>query len=250
MNKRYIENINTIHTIIKLVINELRKIGIIKLFISLITFLIIILVIYETNDDNILDTSYKLIPFVGIFMIVFYGGSISFEIENGSLKYYLTKPIKRWKIYLSKLISIYLYLFVIFVYIIFIYLVLINKIDYQFIIRFIKYTIPIFLMGTITLFISSIIRNTAMCIGIDIFLLIFSTLISQILFGIKFNIIEYTFLPYLDFTIFDNQSALDSMNNELGIHLSIKRGIYIDCIFILVFYYMGNAIFIDKDVKN
>ncbi len=250
MNRKIIQNINTIYTIIKLIINEIKKVGIIKIIISLFMFLIIILIIYKTNKGDLLNTSYSLIPFVGIIMIVFFGGSISSEIENGSLKYYLTKPIKRWKIYISKLLSIYLYLIIIFSYIMFIYLVMINKIDYAFIIRFIKYTIPIFLMGTISLFISTIIKSTAFCIGIDIFILIFSTMISQVLFGISFNIIEYTFLPYLDFSIFNNELALNEMNKELGISLSIKNGIYIDSVFIIIFYYLGNTIFINKDVKN
>jgi ABC-type transport system involved in multi-copper enzyme maturation permease subunit len=250
MNKQIIENINTIYTIFKLVINEIIKVGIIKIIISLITFLITILIIYKTNKSDILNTSYSLIPFVGIFMIIFYGGSISSEIESGSLKYYLTKPIKRWKIYLSKLISIYLYLVIVFAYIIFIYLIIIDKIDTSFIIKFIKYTIPIFLMGTISLFLSSFIKNTAFCIGIDIFILVFSTMFSQVLFGLSINIVEYTFLPYLDFSIFNDLKALDIMNNELEIHLSLSRGIKIDLIFIFIFYYLGNLIFTNKDVKN
>ncbi len=250
MNKKIKENIYTIHTILKLVINEFIKVGIIKIVVSLITFLIIILIIYKTNKEDILSTSYNLIPFVGIIMIIFCGGSISSEIENGSMKYYLTKPIKRWKIYLSKFISIYLYLIITFAYIIFIYSILIDRVDNDFIIKFIRYTVPIFLMGSICLFISTIIKNTALCIGIDIFILVFSTLISQVLFGISFNIIEYTFLPYLDFNIFSDIDALNIMNNELGISLSIKRGIIIDLVFIIIFYRLGRLFFINKDVKQ
>ena len=250
MNKKIRENIYTIHTIIKLVINEFIKVGIIKIVLSLITFLIIILIIYKTNKEDILSTSYNLIPFVGIVMIIFYGGSISSEIENGSMKYYLTKPIKRWKIYLSKFISIFLYLIIVFSYIIFIYSILIDRVDNNFIINFIKYTVPIFLMGSICLFISTIIKNTAVCIGIDIFILVFSTLISQVLFGINCNIIEYTFLPYLDFNIFSDIDTLNIMNNELGINLNIKRGIMIDLISIIIFYRLGRLFFINKDVKQ
>ena len=105
-------------------------------------------------------------------------------------------------------------------------------------------------MGSICLFISTIIKNTALCIGIDIFILVFSTLISQVLFGISFNIIEYTFLPYLDFNIFSDIDALNIMNNELGISLSIKRGIIIDLVFIIIFYRLGRLFFINKDVKQ
>lgn len=250
MNKKIYNDIYTIYTIFKLLINEFKKIGIIKLLISMFTFLIIILIIYKTNKENLISTSYSLIPFIGLFMIIFFGGTISSEIENGSLKYYLTKPIKRWKIYISKLLSIYLYLVIIILYVLFIYSVIINKIDYLFIIKFIKYSVPLFLMGTISLFLSSFIKNTALCIGLDIFIFIFSTLLSQVLFGIEFNIIEYTFLPYLDFNMFNDINSINEMNRELGIHLSIKRGIIIDTISIVLFYLLGNTIFTNKDVKN
>ncbi len=250
MKKKIYNDIYTIYTILKLLINEIKKTGVIKIIISLIIFLVTILILYKTKKESILDTSFSLIPFIGILMIIFYGGSISSEIENGSLKYYLTKPIKRWKIYISKLLSIYLFLIIVIVYILFVYLVVINKFDYVFIMKFVKYTIPLFLMGAICLFFSSLIKSTSICIGIDMFILLFSALISQVLFGIKINIIEYTFLPYLDFSMFNDIDALNEMNRELGINLGIKNGIIIDIIYTLLFYYLGNIIFTNKDVKN
>jgi hypothetical protein len=89
-----------------------------------------------------------------------------------------------------------------------------------------------------------------MCIGIDIFILVFSTLISQVLFGININVIEYTFLPYLDFNIFNDVDALNVMNKELGINLNMKSGVIIDLVSIIIFYYFGRLFFINKDVKN
>ena len=242
--------INNIYTIIKLIINEIIKVGIYKLVITDLIFLIVILLIYKNNKNNILSTSYTLIPFIGIFIIVFFGGTISSEIEHGSIKCYLTKPILRWKIYLSKLLTIYLYIVLIVSYIIFIYSIVINKIDIDFIAKYYEYSIPLLLIGTISLFISTTIKNTALCIGIDLFILVFSSLISQILFGIEFNIIEYTFLPYLDFSIFNNMESIKEMNSELGINLNINRGIIIDIVYTILFYYIGKYIFICKDIKN
>jgi ABC-type transport system involved in multi-copper enzyme maturation permease subunit len=250
MNRKIKNHIYTIFLIVKLLINEFKKTGLYKLLISLIIFLTVILIIYKTNKEDILSTSYSLIPFVGLLMIVFYGGSISSEIENGSLKYYLTKPIKRWKIYLSKLLCIYLYLLIVLFYIVFIYLIIIDNLDIDFIIRFIKYSIPLFLVGTFSLFLSSFIRSTSLCIGIDIFILVFSTLLSQVLFGIGFTLIEYTFLPYLDFNNFNDIDALNIMNKELEINLNIRSGIIIDLVYTFIFYILGNSIFVNKDVKN
>lgn len=244
------KKVETFNTIIRLIINEIRKTGIYKLLLVDIIFLIVIIIIYKTNKDKLIDTSYSLIPFIGIFIIIFFGGTISSEIDTGSIKSYLTKPVLRWKIYISKLITIYIYILLIVLYIIFIYLILINKIDYAFIIKYLKYSIPLLLIGTFSLFISTIIKNTALCIGIDLFVLVFSSLLSQVLFGIEFTIIEYSFLPYLDFSIFNDKASLLAMNKELGIHLSIENGIIIDLLFTFTFYYFGNIIFINKDIKN
>ena len=250
MKKKFNTKIDNIYTIYLLVINEFKKTGLIKLIVPNIIFLISILIMYKTKKDTIETTIYSLIPFIGIFTIIFYGGSISSEIENGSLKYYLTKPVLRWKIYLSKLIIIYLFITIVVLYIIFIYMIIINKIDTYFIIKYFKYSIPIYLIGTISLFFSSFIKNTSLCVGIDLVILVFGTLLSQVLFGIRINIVEYTFLPYLDFSIFNDTNLLNEMNKELGIHLSLNRGVIIDIISIIIFYYFGREIFINKDIKN
>ena len=75
-------------------------------------------------------------------------------------------------------------------------------------------------------------------------------MIAQILFGIKVTFIEYTFLPYLDFSIFNDQVYLEEMNSELGVNLSLNRGLIIDFIFTLIFLVIGIYKFSKKDIKN
>lgn len=250
MRKKYSYRFEIFISIIKLIINEFKKFGLFKMLITCLLFFIVIILIYLNYKDGLISTSYKLIPFIGIITIIFFGGTISSEIENGSMKYYLTKPILRWKIYLSKLLTIYIFILFVSTYILFVYLILIDKIDKSFIIMYYKYTIPLYLIGSICLFVSSIIKNTSLCIGINIFISVFSTLLSQILFGINFNIIEYSFLPYVDFSIFLDMKAIKLMNSELGINLSLNRGIYIDIIYSFIFYIFGNSIFNNKDIRN
>ena len=50
--------------------------------------------------------------------------------------------------------------------------------------------------------------------------------------------------------VFNDVDALNIMNNELGINLNMKRGIIIDLVSIIIFYYFGRLFFINKDVKN
>lgn len=235
---------------IKLINNEFIKIRKNKIILIELLFLIVILIIDKTAKGDILSTSLKLIPFVGIVVIIIFGGIISNEIENGTIRFYLTKPVNRWKIYLSKLISIYIFLIIILTYILLIYLLIGCKIDKLFVIKYIKFSVPLFLMSTLICLLSAIIRNTSICVGFSIFLLTFSSIFSQILFGLNINFIEYTFLPYLDFTIYDDSVALMEMNRELGLHLSINNGVVIDLIYIVIIYIIGNFIFIKKDIKN
>ena len=44
--------------------------------------------------------------------------------------------------------------------------------------------------------------------------------------------------------------SIKEMNSELGINLNINRGIIIDIVYTLLFYYIGKYIFICKDIKN
>lgn len=236
--------------IIKLINNELIKVGKWKIILSNLIFLTIILIIVKVNEFNVIETSYKLIPFIGILMCILFGGSISQEIENGTLRYYLTKPINRWKIYLSKLITMYIYLIIVLSFIMITYLIVLREIDKEFIILFIKESSSLFLLSSLILFISTIFRNTSIAVGVSIFMVAFSSILVQIFFGLKLNIFEYTFLPYMDFNIIHDKVALDTMNKELGIHLSINRGVIINLVYMFVIYLIGNYIFIKKDIKS
>lgn len=234
---------------IGLINNEFNKVKKSKLIFSQIIIVISIYIMYRVSDKDIKDLVFNLIPIIGLFVCIFFSGSICGELERGNLRYYLTKPIKRWKIYLSKLICIYIYIYISLLLIIIMTCIIKNGIDAVFIGKYMTYSIPIFFMGVFVLYLSTKVKSQSFCTGFCIFILCFSLIISQVLFGIKFYIIEYTFFPYLDFGLFDDINVLSDMNSELGIHLSMKRGIIIDCIYALLFYIRGNYLFIKKDIK-
>ena len=175
---------------IRLINNELIKVGKWKILLSNLLLLTIIFIIVKTSDSNIIDTSYRLIPFIGILMCIIFGGTISQEIENGTLRYYLTKPIKRWKIYLSKLITMHIFLIILLSFIIIVYLIILKRIDKEFIILFIKESSSLFVLSSLILFISTIFRNTSISVGISIFIIAFSSIIAQIFFGLELNFFQ------------------------------------------------------------
>ena len=93
-------------------------------------------------------------------------------------------------------------------------------------------------------------KNQSLCVGISVFLLSFSLIISQVLFGYNFNVIEYTILPYLDFSIFKDKNTLNIINDELNTSLNLNKAIIINFINIIIFYIIGNYKFNKKDIKN
>ena len=100
------------------------------------------------------------------------------------------------------------------------------------------------------IFVSTIIRNTAIVVSICIFLLVFSLVIAQILFGLNIKIIEYSILPYLDFSIFNDKNSLDDINMSFDVSLSLKKGIIVDTFNMIFVYLLGSFIFNNKDIKN
>ena len=96
---------------------------------------------------------------------------------------------------------------------------------------------------------STLFKNTSIVVGINMFTLIFSFLISQILLGYGLNFVEYTTLPYLEFNLFNEKDTILNINRNLGSNLSIKNGIIIDTVYLLIYYFIGNKLFKIKDIR-
>jgi ABC-2 type transport system permease protein len=196
------------------------------------------------------NTIYNLIPFVGIMVSIIFSGIISNEIENGTIRFYLTKPISRNKIFQSKFITIIIYTIILLVFILFCYFILCKDIDKIYIIKYVKYSCPLLLTSGLIMLLTTLFRSTSITVGISIFLLAFSLVITQILLDINFKYVEFTFLPYLDFTLFNDAETIKTLNEYHKINLSLEKGIYINVIFSILFYKLGNFVFIKKDIKN
>lgn len=214
-----------------------------------VIFLVVIILIFEFTD-NMKNTIYNLIPFVGIMSSIIFSGIISNEVENGTIRFYLTKPISRNKIYQSKFLVIIIYIILLLSFIFFCYKVLCKDIDKTYLIKFVKYSTPLLLISGLIMLLTTIFRNTSLTVGISIFLLAFSLVITQILLDVDFQYVEFTFLPYMDFTLFNDIETINSLNEYHKINLSVEKGIYINTIFAIIFYKIGNYIFIKKDIKN
>lgn len=234
---------------INLIINEIKKTRLSKIIITYILVVISLLLINNYSTKSIFDMSFNLIPFIGIFVSLLFSGSICFEIENGSMKYYLTKPYKRYKVYLSKLITILLYVIISYLIIIITTSLIGSSFNYRYYLKYLIHMIPIIFLSSFILFLSTSFKSHVFVSSVSILTLCFSLTISQVLFGLKFNIIEYTFLPYLDYSIFNDKLLIINMNRELNTNINLKMGVFLDILYFFVLLVLGLIKFKKKDIK-
>ncbi len=243
----------------KLISNEFKKFSKIKLLLSMVFIIsVIYLIIYFNKDKDInyiINTTFTFIPFIGLLVCILFGGLVSNEFQNGTIRVYLTKPYKRWKILISK----YLFSFIVIIIFIIItylsYIIILNLyFDYSFNIKYLYEVIinfiPVFFISTLVLLLSTITCSTAFSVGISIIICLISNIIAQIFFGLGYNIFQYTFLPYIDYSIFKDLDYINSMKNELDVILTIKDGTIILFINAIIFIILSINIFTRKDIKN
>jgi len=244
---------------IKLIRNEYIKNSRIKLFIGVIIIIFIVYFIIKFNSnrsaDYLISTIYKFIPFVSILLCILFGGIVSNEFHNGTIRVYLAKPVKRWKILLSKIILLYLYVLIFMIVTILSYFIIIKiykgvYIDTKIVKEIFLYFIPVFFTGSVIIFLSILTNSTAASVGISILICFTSNLIAQIFFGFGYTIFQYTFLPYIDFSIFKDLNYIRLISSELNVTLTINNGIIILLTFSLLFIFLSFNIFNKKDIKN
>lgn len=233
---------------IKLIRNEFIKLGKIKFICSHLVFLIAIIIYYYVNKKVITeDFILSLIPFIGVVLSIIFCNIMSSEYTKGTFRIYLTKPIKRTKIYISKLLTIFLTLLSILLHNLTIYALFTQSISVNFTTKYISYSHSLVLISTIIMMLSTIIKSSSLISGIIIMLLTFGFALFELLTLTNLKILEYTFLPYLDLNMLSN---LKVINESLGTSLSLRNSIFIIIFYSLLFFIMGLFIFNKKDIRN
>jgi len=234
---------------INLIKNELFKIKIVKILISFGVFFTILLLFFK-KGKNLYELSFNMIPIIGIFVCLFFGGTISSEIEKGTFRYYLTKPVSRHKIYVSKVLTSFFYCYISILIILIFLVIFLKKIDLFFTSKLLTYSIPLYFLSTFVIFLSSKLKSPSLAICLGLLVFCFSLLLTQVLLDMNLHLVKFTFLPYLDFTLFDDSENLDIINKSYNINLNLKSGVLIDIIYTLLFFIVGNISFIKKDIKS
>ena len=220
--------------------------------------------------NKIMNNGITLLIFSSIIIIVISSSILGNEINKKSIKELLTKPYKRSEILISKFITMYiivflLTMFIFITYILFVYIltkinVFILK-DYiiyngyiknisfilKYFIKFIINSIPIYFLSTFTIFLTTFIKNQKIIIPINSLLFIMSPVIFNFFLNVKFKYIIYTFIPYLDFSIFKDAYSVLMLNMEYNMNFNMTLGIIVLTIYSIMFLLSSLFIFNEKD---
>lgn len=208
---------------------------------------------------SFIDESSLMITFVGLFVIIIASGIVANEYSRGTIKMLLVKPYKRWKILLSKYITVILSLLFLLA-ILFItaaitgalffglgdtnavYLTYENGqvIEQSLLLYLIKLyvlsSVSTLLLATMAFMISAVFRTSGLAVGISIFLLLVGPIITSNLAN-HFEWTKYTLfantdlMQYLEGTVLMDGMTLEFSLVILAIHLIL---------FLVISFYLFN----------
>lgn len=204
------------------------------------------------NFWSVFGTSASLVSVIGMLLIIVAGGTVASEFSNGTVKFLLINPVKRWKILMSKYImTITLgFLMMAFMYILSAILSMLFfgasladipyiKIEngtitemngFLFILR--KYlfkSVNVIVMSTLAFAISSLVRSSSLAIGVSIFAMLSGSTIVQLM-KMAFNL---DWARYLIFANTDIESIIEG--TSMFSHHSLPFALGVIAVHMLVF---------------
>ena len=222
---------------------------------------------YTTSWSNMNSMVFPLTSLITLFVVIICAGNVSSEFSDGTIKQLLIRPHRRWKILLSKYISLLVYSAALLVLLIIAgYLISIaffgvgdfsNKVFvfgmegeiaknggiYFF--RSILYYIPGFiLILTLAFMLSTLFKNQAIAVGIGIFVLFVSTTLGGLIqmFAESYSWAKVLVFPHLDQTVFLTQ---DKILETITMPMSLGILFIYYCIFMAITFFF----FQKKDVS-
>ncbi|MBS4205979.1 ABC transporter permease [Lederbergia citrea] len=211
-----------------------------------------------------INDSAELISFAGLFVIIIAAGIVANEFSWGTIKVLLIKPFHRWKILLSKYLTVVLFmllmLFILFISasavgaILFgagkvssnIHLAYVNGIvEEQNLLFYLMKTyllnsLSIFLLATMAFMISAAFRVSGLAIGISIFLLLMGSTVTNLLAS------KFSWAKYSLFANTNLMQYMDGMPMVEGMTLSFSITVII--VYFLIFHILAFVFFTKRDI--
>lgn len=180
----------------------------------------------EGNDSNFncwtaLGQSQMLVTLVGLFLMIVAGSIVSNEFSQGTIKFLLINPVKRWKILVAKYVTCILTggVFVLLCYVLSVLssgiffgfthmgadyidcvngnIIITSGLWYEFKMYLLQ-SVGIVVMATLAFAISSLLRSSSLAIGVSVFLLLSGSGFVRILSEFKFDWARYLIFANTD----------------------------------------------------
>ncbi|MDU1411980.1 MAG: ABC transporter permease subunit [Clostridium sp.] len=230
----------------------------------------------DVNDArSVLNRTYEIYIVLGVILVIIIGGGmVASEFSKGTIRLLLIRPVSRWKVLLSKLLSLLIIGFAVsvigivilsistgFVYGMDTYKIpLLETYNNGIIeVNFFKYLIPkialssisIIFIASLVFMISTLAKNTALAVAISMVLYLGTPFITELLVSMNQIWIVNTFIPYINSSYF----RLMPMTEEIlasthGMAMNFLSGGIQLLILSILMLIITFGIFIKKDVKN
>lgn len=228
----------------------------------------------KNNGDNKVKVLFSYYPtflfVVGIIVIYISFHIFSYDFQTRSIRYLFLSSNGRNKILFSKIISAILlaiffsmilfltYLFMLFlftkdsllVYTMYVYIgdsVKIVPIVLYYLVKTFIYLIPVSFIAITTIFLTISFKGSTLALIISNVIYFCSLLFSQLLISYGYTFVEYSFMPYIDFTYFESPTTVALNNLIYNIDLSFMNGICLMGIYAFVFVILS-IFLIKRDV--
>ena len=225
----------------------------------------------DITKSHVLFSYYPTFLYIlGILIIFIAFHSFSYDYQNKSIRYLFLSKRGRSCVFFSKIISIILILmfFMMILFITYFSLLVImtkgevltqsvyvyfnNSLELiplilYYLIKSFLYLIPIIFIIITTMFLTILFNGSTLALIISNIIYFCSLLFSQMLINYGYTFIQYTFLPYLDFTYFDSESVVLFNNLIYNIGLSFNKGLLVMSVSVL-FFIVFSLLLLKRDV--
>ncbi|MEG2354084.1 MAG: ABC transporter permease subunit [Clostridium sp.] len=230
---------------------------------------------FAKDAKNAVNSTYLIYVSILVFLCVMIGGNIvSSEFSKGTIRLLISRPVSRWKLLLSKLILVTLIGYIL-LFISIALTTLSSGIAYGFnglstpilsyannaVIEqsFFSYIMPSLLFASISLIfaislaftISTLIKNTALAVGLTIFLYLSGLTASMFMAQLKMTWVAYTPLPYINLSnVLPESYVLSNFREAFGVELLPNLGAIELVVLSIVLIIVSFLVFNKQDVKN
>ncbi|MCQ6278213.1 ABC transporter permease [Bacillus sp. EB600] len=212
---------------------------------------------------NLVNDTTQLINLAGLFAIIIAAGIVASEFNWGTIKLLLIRPISRWKILLSKYITVLLFAIVMLA-ILFVYSTAIGYILFggpdktsiylnyyngtvseqnmviHLLINYGLNSINMIMLATMAFMISAVFRNSSLAVGLSIFLMFTGGQLTQLL-SLKFSWAKYTLFANTDLMqYFEGTPMVEGMTLPFSIIMLL--------LYFFIFQFLAFYVFKKRDI--